>query len=179
MAILAIQGGWKMGKIKFFPAVLDGLGVAVFLCAVSTTVFAADKLVLSSAVFQEIEMTDAQGNKKIKRVPAATALPGSELIYVTTYTNTGDKAAEDVIINNPLAKELLYKNQSASGENAKIAVSVDGGKHYGDLAVLRIPTGDGDSRSAQVNDITDLQFKITNPVLPQTEGTVSFRVILK
>ncbi len=174
-----------MDKVKLFPAagtltaVLYALGIAVFLCAASTLATAADKLALSNAVFQEIEVTDSDGKKEIKRVPAATVLPGSELIYIITYKNTGDKPAEDVVVNNPLAKEFLYKDQSAKGENATVSVSVDGGKHYGDLAKLRIPTTEGASRPAQVTDITDLQFKLSKKILPNEEGTVSFRVVLK
>ncbi|MBI3753983.1 MAG: DUF11 domain-containing protein, partial [Deltaproteobacteria bacterium] len=161
-----------MDKVKSFPGVFWILGLSVFLCSVSVLAFAADqpvpdKLMLSNAVFQEVEVVNADGKKEIKRVPADTALPGSELIYVITYKNSSDKPAEDVVINNPLAKELLYKDKSASGENAVVSVSVDGGKHYGDLAILRIPTTEGASRPAEVSDITDLQFKLSKQVLPQ------------
>ena len=159
--------------------VLLGLGVAIFLSGVSAWAIAGDKLALSNAVFQEIEVTDADGKKEIKQVPAATAFPGSELIYVITYKNIGDKPAEDVVINNPLAKELIYKDQSAKGDNAAVTLSVDGGKNYDDLAKLRIPTPDGIGRPAQVDDITDLKFTLRNKVLPQEEGTVSFRAVLK
>ena len=153
--------------------------LAVLFCFLSGLAFAADKLILTNAVFQEIEVTDEQGKKEIKQMPALTALPGSELIYVITYKNPGDKPVEDVIINNPLAKELLYKEKSAQGENANVFVSVDGGKKYGDLAALRIPTTDGASRPAEASDVTHLQFKLNKKVLPQEEGTVHFRVVLK
>ncbi|MBI3753978.1 MAG: hypothetical protein HY266_08070, partial [Deltaproteobacteria bacterium] len=156
-----------MNKVKLLPAVFLGLGLSIFLCSISIPAFAADNLLLSNAVFQEVEVVNADGKKEIKRVPADTALPGSELIYVITYKNSSDKPAEDVVINNPLAKELLYKDKSASGENAVVFVSVDGGKHYGDLAILRIPTTEGASRPAEVSDITDLQFKLSKQVLPQ------------
>jgi uncharacterized repeat protein (TIGR01451 family) len=174
-----------MDKIKSFPSggMRAGLTrcwcLSVLFCSVSILAFAADKLILSNAVFQEIEVTDEQGKKEIKQVPASTALPGSELIYVITYKNPNDKPVEDVIINNPLAKELLYKNQSAKGDNTTVSVSVDGGKKYGDLAALRIPTTDGASRPAEASDVTHLQFKLNKKVLPKEEGTVHFRVVLK
>ena len=171
-----------MDKVKSFHSVLCGLGIVGFLFTASIAVAAQDKtnkVVLSSAVFVEVEVENAEGKKEIKRMPVAKALPGSELIYVTTYKNTGDKPAENLIITNPLAKELIYKDQSAQGENAAFSVSVDGGKHYGDLSTLRIPTTEGATRPAQAGDITHLQFKLSNKVLPQEEGTVTFRVVLK
>jgi uncharacterized repeat protein (TIGR01451 family) len=168
-----------MYKEKLMRSVFCGLGVVVFLFAVSSAAIAADKLVLSNSVFQEVEVTNADGKKEIKQVPVSTAFPQSELIYVITYKNTGDKPAEDVVINNPIAKELVYKDQSGKGANAVLSVSVDGGKNYCDLPVLRIPTKQGADRPAQVTDITDLQFKLKKQVQPQEEGTVSFRAVLK
>jgi len=167
-----------MVKMKLFSWVVSVSAFAL-LCAVSTSALAADKLVVSSAVFQEVSVVNAEGKNEIQRVPVSKALPGSELIYVITYKNIGDKPVEDVVINNPLAKELLYKDQSAEGKDAAVAVSVDGGAHFGNLALLQIPTPDGASRLAEASDVTHLQFKLSKSVLPQEEGTASFRVILK
>jgi len=153
--------------------------VTVFLYSISISAFAADKLLLSNSVFQEIEVANSKGKKEIKRTEISTAMPGSELIYIITYKNPGNEPAEDVVIHNPLAKELLYKDQSAQGENAAIFVSVDGGKKYGDLAQLRIPTAKRAWRPAEARDVTHLRFKLSKPVQPQEEGTVSFRVVLK
>ena len=168
----------KMYK-KLMRSVFCVLGIAVFLFAAAQAAIAADKLVLSNEVFQEVEVTDSEGKKEMKQIPVSTAFPRAELIYVITYKNTGDKAAEDVVINNPLSKELLYKDQSGKGENAAFFVSVDGGKTYGDLATLRIPTTAGAFRPAQLDDITDLQFKLKKQVKPQEGGSVSFRAVLK
>ncbi len=158
---------------------LFGFGVAIFLLGVSMQAWAADKLTLSNSVFQDIEIKNADGKSEIKRIPVETAFPGSELLYVITYKNTGDKPAEDVVISNPLSKELLYKDQSANGNNATVTVSVNGGKNYGEITTLRIPTTDGADRPAKVEDITDIQFKLSKPVLPEESGTVSFWVVLK
>jgi uncharacterized repeat protein (TIGR01451 family) len=155
--------------------------VGFFMLFVITPSYAKENLELFNEVFQEVEVVDEKGKKEIKQVPAVTAVPGTELIYLITYRNVGDKPLEHVVIHNPLASDLTYKDHSAQGEGASVLVSVDGGKEYGELANLTIPipTQEGEVRPAKASDVTHLQFKLAKKVQPAETGTVTFRTILK
>lgn len=140
---------------------------------------AQDTLQLTSAVFQEIEVTGANGKKEKKTVPAAKVVPGTEVIYVITYRNVGSQTAEKVVISNPLPKELLYKGGSASGKGTKFEVSADGGNAYGALPSLKVTGADGKKRPAQPADVTHLRWTLAKAVAPGAQGTVSYRAVLK
>ena len=140
---------------------------------------AQDTLLLTMKSMQEIEVTGKNGKKQKQLVPAAKVVPGSEVIYVITYKNAGDKPADKAVISNAVPKELIYKGGSASGKNAKFEVSVDGGASYGALPSLKVVGADGKTRPAQPADVTHLRWSLVGAVAPGKEGTVSYKADLK
>ncbi|MEK7285953.1 MAG: hypothetical protein AAB035_01460 [Nitrospirota bacterium] len=163
-----------MNKIKLAFWIL---GLCILF--VETRADAKGNLDLVNEVFQEVIVVNEKGKPEIKQVPVTTSAPGSEMIYKITYRNMGDKPLENVVIHNPLAADLIYKDQSAQGDGTTILVSVDGGKKYGDIGELTIPTQDGESRPAKASDVTHLQFNLSKKIQPAESGTVTFRAILK
>jgi len=149
------------------------------LVAAAGIAFAQDTLQLKNEVFQEVETTGADGKKQTRRVPAAKIVPGTDVIYVITYRNAGSKAAEKVVISNPLPKDLAYRGDSASGKGTRFEVSVDGGTTFGSLPGLRVAAADGKSRPAQPADVTHLRWTLAQPVAPGAEGSVSYRATLR
>jgi uncharacterized repeat protein (TIGR01451 family) len=136
-------------------------------------------LQLTNEVFQEVTSTDAAGKKSVKRVPATTVVPGTEVIYVVTYKNVGAQPADNVVITNPVPKELALKSESAAAAGASVEYSVDGGKTYGALAALRVTGSDGKPRPAQAADVTHVRWKLARAVKPGEQGSVSLRAVLK
>jgi uncharacterized repeat protein (TIGR01451 family) len=96
-------------------------------------------------VFQEVDVKAADGTMHKERVPAATVVPGTEVIYVITYHNVGKQPAADVVITNPIPAELAYRPEPGPGPSAAPEVSVDAGKSWGALAIA---LGDGRRRQA-------------------------------
>lgn len=149
-------------------------GVGLLLCAAN--VQAADGLKLSNAVFQEVQVTAADGTITHKTVSATNVVPGTEVIYVISYDNTGGPAAENVVITNPIPVDLRYVD--AQGAPAVSGVSVDHGKSFAALASLTVPGADGKPRAAQAADATDLRWVIDK--LPSGgKGSVSFKAQVK
>ncbi len=138
---------------------------------------AAGGLQLSNQVFQEIEVIGADGKPERKTVPAATVVPGTEVHYVITYRNTGDKPADSVAITNPVPAELEYV--SVRGPAPANQVSVDGGKQYGELASLYVTDADGKPRPAQAADVTHVRWMLNGALPPGNGGAVSFNARLK
>ena len=139
----------------------------------------ASALELKSDVFQEVEIADKTG-KKVKQMQALTrALPGQEVIYVTTYRNKGAKPAENVVITNPLSPNLVYQPGSAQGAGMRAEVSVNGGKVFGALEKLTVPTPDGKSRPATAADVTTVRWSLIGPLKTGGEGKVTYRALVK
>jgi uncharacterized repeat protein (TIGR01451 family) len=140
---------------------------------------AAQALLLTNEVFQEIEVKSPDGKLERKTIPAARVVPGTEVIYVITYKNEGDKPAEKITVTNPVPKELEYVTApSIAGESAA-EVSVDGGKNYGALPRLTVAGTDGKPRPATTSDVTHVRWSLKSIVEPGDEGKVSFRAKLK
>ena len=138
---------------------------------------AAGGLQLSNQVFQEIEVVGADGKPEHQTVPAAMVVPGTEVFYVITYRNTGDKPADKVAITNPVPAELEYV--SVLGPAPANQVSVDGGKQYGALASLSVTGADGKPRPAEAADVTHVRWMLNAALPPGGGGSVSFKARLK
>lgn len=144
-----------------------------------TPVFAMAALELSTDAFREVEVLKKDGRKEVKREPLKKAVPGQEVIYVITYRNTGNKPAENVVINNPVPAELAFRKGSAQGAGTRIEVSVDGGKNYGVLETLSVPGADGRQHPAEAKDVTHVRWTLLAPVRAGADGKVTFRAVLK
>jgi uncharacterized repeat protein (TIGR01451 family) len=140
---------------------------------------AQGSLQLTNEVFQEVTTTGADGKKTVKRVPATTVVPGTEVIYVVTYKNVGTQPAENVVVTNPVPKELALKSESTAVPGTTVEYSVDGGKTYGALATLRVVGADGKPRAALAGDVTHVRWKLARAVKPGEQGSVSLRAVLK
>lgn len=156
---------------------LGALAAACLLLAVAPAVAAQDTLELRNAVFQELDVKAADGTTHRERVPAAKVVPGTEVIYEITYRNNGKQSATDVVITNPIPKELAYRPESDAG--AAPEVSVDAGKSWGALASLSVKGADGKPRPAQGSDVTHVRWKLRAPLKPGEQGTVGYRAVLQ
>jgi uncharacterized repeat protein (TIGR01451 family) len=152
---------------------------AACLCAWAAQAVAQNTLELRNEVFQEIDVKDANGVSHRERVPAAKVVPGTEVIYVITYHNTGAQPATDVVITNPIPPELAYQPELGPGPSAAPDVSVDSGTSFGPLASLKVKDADGKPRPAQGSDVTHVRWRLSKPVAPGAQGTVSYRAVLE
>lgn len=156
-----------------------GLAAACLLLAVAPAVAAQDTLELRNAVYQEVDVVDADGTMHRERVPAAKVVPGTEVIYVITYHNVGKQPATEVVITNPIPAELAYRPEQGPGPSAAPEVSVDAGKSWGALAKLTVKGDDGKPRAAQGSDVTHVRWMLSKPVKPGEQGSVSYRAVLE
>ena len=151
------------------------------LCALSAvsafgaSAQAAGTLKLTNAVYQEVEVKAADGKLSKKLVPAATVVPGGEVVYEIEYDNTGKETANDVAITNPVPRELTFVDVVGTPATS---VSVDGGKQFGQLTELQVRNSDGTTRPAQPADVTTLRW-VLPALAPGAKGKVSFRARVK
>lgn len=127
----------------------------------------------------EITVIDDKGKKKIKRTPASRVIPGTEVIYTITATNTGKQAAAKINVKDPVPKDMLYIDGSASGKNTLITFSVDGGKTYAKAKKLFVKDSDGKSVRATAKDYTDIRWAFQFVLKPKQSASVWFKAKVK
>jgi uncharacterized repeat protein (TIGR01451 family) len=142
--------------------------------------WAAPKVELSIQAEKEVTVTE-DGKKVTKRVAAEEAAPGETIIFTITYANTGDEAATNVVVNNPLPQGTAYIPGSAT-EKGEVSFSIDGGETFKKPSLLTYevtnPDGTKEKRTASPEQYTHVRWQL--PSIPAGEkGEVSFRVKVK
>ena len=151
---------------------------AFFLAAlaVPTALFAqAQSVALVSKAFVVKQVPDGPGKTKNTLVTPERVLPGEALVFMLEYKNTGAKPATAFVINNPIPANVIYTGV----EQPWAEVSIDRGKTFGQLAMLKVIKSDGTMRAALPNDVTAVRWKFAQPIPAAAEGRVTFYAMVK
>lgn len=134
-------------------------------------------IVVQSTAEQEVEVKLPNGKTEKKRQPVAKAVPGSEVIYTTRFTNQGKQPAGNIVITNPVPENTAYVGGSAFGDNTAISFSLDG-KAYAtpDKLVVNAPEG---KRPALPAEYTHIRWTYKGELPVGKTGEVGFRVKIK
>ena len=136
------------------------------------------KPLLQMNVVAEKEVTVTEGGKQVvKRVKTEKSVPGETLIFTLSYKNAGDEKAVDVKLDNPIPTGTRYVKDSATGANAQVSYSVDGGKTFAkaeQLMVEKVSAGKKEKVRAQAADYSTIRWVISE-IQPGQSGQVSFR----
>lgn len=150
------------------------------LAGISQGAFAAEEAIKVTSIAQtEVEVIGKDGKKTLKRTPVAKAVPGTEVIYTTTFENTIDKPAGNISINNPVPEHTEYKAGSAFGKDCEILFSVDGGKTFGHAEDLKVTGEDGKKRTALPREYTHIRWNYRAQLAPGKSAEVGFRAVIK
>ena len=136
---------------------------------------AQSQVALSSEVFVERTTSDANGHQTVSLLPPGVVTPGDHLVFVLTYRNNGSAPATNFVVSNPMPDSVSYER----AESAGAVVSVDHGQSYGALAALAIRNADGTSRPATAADVTNVQWRLAQPIPAGAGGSLRFRGIVK
>lgn len=94
-------------------------------------------------------------------------LPGDKLVFTTRYTNGGAEPATDFVVTNPLPAPVKLARVDG------FEVSVDGGRTFGALAVLKAAGADGKPRPAELGDVTHVRWRVAS-IAPGASGEVKY-----
>ena len=146
----------------------------------STGATAADAAIKLTSIAQvEVEVIGKDGKKTLKRTPVEKAVPGTEVIYTTTFENIIDKTVSNIVINNAIPNDTEYKGGSAFGKDCAILFSVDGGKHFSVAENLKIKDADGKERAALPKEYTNIRWTYKGQLAAGKSGEVGFRTVIK
>lgn len=133
---------------------------------------ANNALSISSTVLREREITADNGSRQRILEPFDTVTSGDRLIYSLAYRQKGQAPANGVFITNPLPSMVRFE-QSLRGDEQ---VSVDGGRHWGQLKDLRVASSSGQSRPARAEDVTHLRWRVANA---SGNGRLTYRAVVR
>ena len=124
-------------------------------------------------------VTDDSGIQQTRLVEATNVLPGERVLFSVTYTNTGDQAAEEVIITNPVPDHMVYVDNSATGDNTSVTFSVDGGDSFGAPQDLLVTDARGTQRPATAKDYTHVRWLVESDIAAGASDTVQFTAMVE
>jgi uncharacterized repeat protein (TIGR01451 family) len=158
-----------------------GLAVTLLLLLSVAVAWAAPRMSISITTSKEVTET-VNGAKVKKLLPTKQAAAGDTLVYSLAYSNSGNEAATDAVINNPVSAGMSYIDNSASGDGADITFSIDGGKTYKKPSLLtyeiKQPNGSVQKYTARPEEYTHIRWTIRQ-VPAGKGGTLGFSVRVK
>ncbi|MFZ1036437.1 MAG: hypothetical protein WAU61_04670 [Smithella sp.] len=120
-------------------------------------------------------------NKEKKMVAVKAIDPGDVVLYTINYVNSGDEAATNAFLDDPVPKGTFYLDGSAIGKDADVTFSIDGGKTFKKPSVLTYEVkvnGKMEKRIASPEQYTDIRWTVS--VIPaHGSGQVGFKVRVK
>jgi len=136
---------------------------------------AQNQVSLTSEVFVERTVTDANGVGRVSLEAPGVVTPGDHLVFVLSYRNNGAAPASDFVVSNPIPDSVVFDGTDSPGA----VYSVDGGRNWGALAALTIRAADGSSRPAALADVTGVRWRFAQAIAAGSGGQLRFRGIVK
>lgn len=149
--------------------------LALIAVLAPTIAFAANDVALTSSVFVEKTVPAADGKSRLVLEEPSVVVPGDRLVFVLAYRNAGARPATDFVVTNPMPGQVAYQGSGDSGS----VVSVDGGKSWGPLSLLKVRKPDGTARAAYPEDVTHVRWAMKTPIPVGATGKLSFRGVVR
>jgi uncharacterized repeat protein (TIGR01451 family) len=157
--------------------------LTIVLAALLLPLTASAKPLVSVSMKAEKDVVVAtKGEKTTKRVAAANINPGDVIFYTLNFVNSGDEAATNAVIDDPIPKGTVYLPGSAFGKDTEITYSIDGGKTFKKPSLLtyevKLANGKTEKRSASPEEYTHIRWTVS--IIPaRGSGSVGFQVRMK
>lgn len=151
------------------------------LLLIATIALAAAQISIET-IIEKQETVLVDGKEQVHYVPAETTVPGDTLRFTLIYKNSGDEAAADVVLDNPIPKGTVYLANTATGaDRGDLVFSIDGGATYKKPTLLSysvtLPNGSTESRVAPPEQYTHVRWRISS-IPPGGTGQVAFKALV-
>ncbi|GAB5488829.1 MAG: hypothetical protein Pars2KO_23990 [Parasphingorhabdus sp.] len=143
----------------------------------------------------QVERTEKDTNDndvtKLYSPADVKVIPGDRLVFTNSYRNTGAVPVTGFVVNNPIHPAVSF---TAVTEDWAL-VSVDGGKSFGKLVDLTVPSQPSEpednvavegnvtpaltTRAAQPSDVTHIRWAFSKAIAAGASGKLQFRGIVK
>ena len=164
---------------NIFYSVSNTLLLVYAMCLCNATAQADEGPIrFSNNAYKQVVKTDVNGDKQFEYVEPKLVLPGDIILYEIEFENIGSQTVSDIVVNNPLPNNSIYRNGSAQGASTLIRFSVDG-KHFASAEKLTKKTADGKTVPAKAKDYTAIRWIYTRPLKPGDKAKVSYKTQIK
>jgi uncharacterized repeat protein (TIGR01451 family) len=149
-----------------------------YLLLTPTIAMADPQLSINMVAEKEITVVE-DGAEVIRRVPTLEIESGATLYFTLKIVNSGDEAATNVVVDNPVPDETRYVEGSAGGVRTTVTFSIDNGGKYAIADDLMYEftkfNGEKEMRQAQPEMYTDIRW-VVEDIPPGADGDLYFQV---
>jgi uncharacterized repeat protein (TIGR01451 family) len=152
---------------------------ALIACGFGPQAFAQSQaacVVLKSTAEIEQQVVNEKGEKSTQLVPAGKVIPGTEVIWTVTATNTCKQPSDKVAINNAVPEHMTLVPNSAVGPGSDISYSVDG-RTFGAAGQLTVQEN-GATRPARADEYKHIRWEFKDSLQPGATALARFRAVL-
>jgi hypothetical protein len=139
----------------------------------------ASTLVLQTDIKREIRTKGLDGKEQVKYETFRQVKTDDILVYTLTYTNGGNKDDSSGIMYKIMPDSVFV---DASGDNATVEVSANGGKNWA-LHPARYrskgPDGKIVEKPVPLDRITNVRWVFKQPIKPGQSGQVKLKIRVK
>lgn len=133
---------------------------------------------------QKLVQKDVQGKEQIvwNELPKDTVVQkGTILRFQVVARNTGDRAAEKLVITQPVPKGTIYAIGTATEGSAKLSYSIDGGKTFSDNPMVQVTLPDGrtEMKPAPPETYSHLRWTVAKPIAPKNGLEMTYDVSVR
>ena len=135
-------------------------------------------IVFTNTAEMDVDVQGADGKTAKKRVPVEKAPPGTQVIYTSTFKNTGPKPAGNIVVANAIPAHTTLVAGSTFGDGTDMTFSADGAKTWAAVDKVKVKGADGKERPAGISEFTHIRWQYRGELAPGKTGTVGFRVVI-
>jgi len=157
-------------------ALTKSSAVVVFALLPAAAALAQDKgcIELKTVAQTERTVTGPDGKPQQLLLPAATVVPGTEVVWTVTATNVCARPAGDVSIDSPVPQHMSYVPGSAIAAAFTVSYSLDG-KRYGAADALSVREADGTTRAARPDEYRHVRYAMRTALAPGEAVSARYR----
>lgn len=115
--------------------------------------------------------------------PTGDQIPGTDLVYTITFTNSGGLAAQSLLIKDPIPNNTDFKVGSVTSSlgGTGLTVAVEYSNNGGTTYVYTPVSGGGGAAAGYDRNVTNIRWTFTGnlPISPNNTGSVSFTSRIK
>lgn len=129
---------------------------------------------LNTQMFVEQVATDVNGRERRMLRYADRVQPGDRLIVVMDWRNEAGQS-----LSRPSLTRAVPRGTRLDLGDPRMMVSVDGGRRWGRIEQLWLPTPLGGVRRALPDDVTHVRWQLPASVPPGESGRISYRAVVR
>ncbi|MGE4323767.1 MAG: hypothetical protein AB7E60_12170 [Sphingobium sp.] len=134
----------------------------------------ARQIYWDTQIFVERVRTDINGRELRMLANPDRLAAGDQLIFVVNWRNISNQEVRGVAVTNSVPR-----GTHIAPHDPRMQLSVDGGRNWGRLDQIWLPTPLGGTRRAVAADVTHVRWALPSAISPGETGRLSYRATVR